>query len=397
VIAEDLAYCGLSCPHVGQDKPLLELLVADHAREVVRAFIKRYAGDLERCGTGVEPMLTSWLSRNETFETVWNSAFGHVHALLLSQAGDLERCACTLGLRLHECGHAGEWRIHLPDPVRFRFDRWLLPPAHTIEVSATPQTVSIHTQSANGWERTTFQRSGDGWSTTNADALPVFIRPGTRWTVLTTESLSPALAGRLLNSEVYDFSQQGADKQTDLLMGTCDGAVSVISEFADLYLPWVSGVLRDLIPLPQAKPGMVNSGSDRFSPGVICVSNQHDRWVLAETLVHEATHHYLYILERLGPFEDGTDQTLYFSPFRNMGRPIYFILLAYHAFANVFLFYRMAWTHGLGPNDPRVRVDQRLQKLGKQLEIMEQALQATTALTPLGRALWEPLHERIRS
>lgn len=397
MIAEDLAYRGCACPHVGHDKPFLDLLVADHAQQVVDAFIKRYGNDLESSSSGLVPALTSWLSRDETFETVWNPAFGHAHAVLLSAAGDLECCAGTLGLRLHECGQAGEWELHLRNPVRFRFDRWLLPPARTIEVSATSQAVSIRTQSPNGWEKNTFQRNGNGWSTTNADTLPVFVRPGIRWSVLTAEWLSPELAGRLLKAEVYDFSQQGADKQRDLLLSTCDGAVSVISEFADLYLPWVSGVLRDLIPLPQAKPGMVNSGSDRFSPGVICISNQNDRWVLAETLVHEATHHYLYILERLGPLEDGTDQTLYFSPFRNMGRPIYFILLAYHAFANVFLFYRTARTHGLGPNEPGARVDQRLQKLEKQLGELDQALQTTTALTPLGRALWEPLHERIHS
>jgi HEXXH motif-containing protein len=139
---------------------------------------------------------------------------------------------------------------------------------------------------------------------------------------------------------------------------------------------------------------MLNSGSERFSPGVIYISNQHHRCPLAEMLVHEATHQYAYILTRLGPLDDGTDQTLYYSPIRNAGRPIRFIVLAYHAFANVLLFYRMARAHGLPDEEVLINGDAPLES---HLETLEQALQRTSALTCFGRALWEPLYEQIHS
>ena len=157
---------------------------------------------------------------------------------------------------------------------------------------------------------------------------------------------------------------------------------------------WIGYVLRDLIPLPD-RSGMHNSGSEYLLPGVICVSNQNDPWALAEMLVHEATHQYLYILNRLGPLDDGTDQTLYFSPIRNMGRPIHFIVVAYHAFGNVLLFYRTVRDAISADREAGARIHRRVEELDPQLAGLEHALQTTKALTPLGRALWEPLYEEV--
>jgi HEXXH motif-containing protein len=97
----------------------------------------------------------------------------------------------------------------------------------------------------------------------------------------------------------------------------------------------------------------------------------------------------------LGPLDDGTDQTLYFSPFRNTHRPVYFIIVAYHAFANVFLFLRTARAHGLSAHEHGGRTQEQLEQLRERLETLEHALQTTTAITPLGRSLWEPLYEEI--
>ena len=70
-------------------------------------------------------------------------------------------------------------------------------------------------------------------------------------------------------------------------------------------------------------------------------------------------------------------------------------MFAYHAFANVLLFHRMARANGLS-DEPGLYNDQKMQELRQQLETLEQALHITKALTPLGRALCEPLYHRIR-
>ena len=95
--------------------------------------------------------------------------------------------------------------------------------------------------------------------------------------------------------------------------------------------------------------------------------------------------------------DDGKDDTLYFSPFRNTGRPIYNILITYHAFANVVLFYRTALAHGLSADETSaLAVQERVKELEEKLQPLEQALQATTSLTPLGLALWEPLRGQLQ-
>ena len=394
MIAEDTSYRGFACPQVTMDEPFAELVVVEHARQMVQKFIEGYASQLQRHSEGLMPLLAGGLRRDETFETTWNLAFGEVRAaLLLKKPEDAERCAVALALRLHQCGYLGDWELHLHKQARFRFDQWLLPLGDAIRVSTTPEAVSIHTRTANLWQKLTFQRNGNGWEATDAQGLPMLSRGAIRWIVLTAESL-PGVAERLVENELYNYKNMSLDTDVELLLRTSDAAVSLLAEFADIYLEWVSQVVRFLIPLP-VKGGMLNSGSDELCPGVICVSNQKHRINLAEILVHEATHQYFHILQRLGPLHDGTDRNLYFSPVRGTGRPISAILIAYHAFGNVLLFYRMARARALPADQDGLDIAKRMKQLEQQLETLEKALQTTTALTPLGRALWEPLYERI--
>ncbi|MGH9326625.1 MAG: aKG-HExxH-type peptide beta-hydroxylase [Terriglobia bacterium] len=400
MIAESQIYSGFSCPQVGLEKDFLDLVITEYARQSVQKFIECYGGQIQLRAGGIRPVLSNWLQCADTFETVWNSAFGEVFAAVFRNgAQDIERCAALLALRLHECGHEGEWGLQLSKPVRFRFDRWLLPAADAMEVSAMSQAVTLNVRTADIWQKAAFQRSENGWETNyGVEVLPVLIRPRIRWTLLTAESLAPS-SSALLKMEVLGYGDADVDTQPELLLHSCDTAMSLIAEFADIYLAWVSNVIRELVPL-RARPGMFNNGSSDLSPGVICVSNaasnQENPWSLAEVFVHEATHQYLYIARRLGRMDDGKDTTLYFSPFRNAGRPIYNILITYHAFANVVLFYRTALSHGLRVDQASaLAVEKRMKELEQKLQPLEQALESTTSLTPLGLALWEPLREQL--
>ena len=113
---------------------------------------------------------------------------------------------------------------------------------------------------------------------------------------------------------------------------------------------------------------------------------------LAEMLVHEATHQYMYILCRLGDIDDGSDPKLYYSPVRRMERPLWAIVLAYHAFANVLLLYRLCRQSGIEDDGYCSRHEALLVP---QLRELERVLTQTNALTEIGRGLVEPLSERI--
>src|SRR5262249_9893120 len=141
------------------------------------------------------------------------------------------------------------------------------------------------------------------------------------------------------------------DASPQPLVAGCRRALALLAEYADLYQTWVGRVVQYLVPwkpLPDQLPS--GSSSHNCAPGVLGIGNHGHPLALVDSLVHEASHHHYYILTKLGPVDDGSDANLYYNPFLEMDRPIGRILLAYHAFANVLLFCRLARARGLPPD-----------------------------------------------
>jgi HEXXH motif-containing protein len=113
---------------------------------------------------------------------------------------------------------------------------------------------------------------------------------------------------------------------------------------------------------------------------------------LAELLIHEAAHQYFNVLCLLGPFDDGTDQTLYHSSAVGRPRPLDRIGVAYHAFANVMIYYRECVAKGIQDDGWCAR---HIESWTEGLRVLEQPLRGNPALTDIGKALCEPLIERV--
>jgi HEXXH motif-containing protein len=108
--------------------------------------------------------------------------------------------------------------------------------------------------------------------------------------------------------------------------------------------------------------------------------------------VHEASHQYFHIIRRVDTVHDHSDTRLYYSPVKGEGRPIDAILLAFHAFANVVLFYRLCIDGGLDDDGYCKRnADRHLSELKSMLSY----LQSSNALTEVGTLLWKPLAAKI--
>lgn len=137
---------------------------------------------------------------------------------------------------------------------------------------------------------------------------------------------------------------------------------------------------------------MFLSGSYPDRPGVMTCSFPAPTEVLCELLVHEASHQYFHILGRLGDIEDGSDSNLYFSPLRGMTRPLIYILLGYHAVANMLLYQRACLQ---ADSIHASHSEQRVSELHECAEQLEAPLRGTSGLTLLGSSLWEPLAERL--
>ena len=198
------------------------------------------------------------------------------------------------------------------------------------------------------------------------------------------------LPGHALDSEAFHgVDVQALETFPPTLIQTLTQALDLLEEHLPHYFDWVVRIIRRVVVL-QAGPNVLHSGSPEHQYGTILISDNSRPLSVAEMLIHEASHQYLELLNKLGPTVDPNHTKLYYSPAKQCDRPLHKILLAYHAFANVMLFYRGVAECGLA--DSRSAKFQNL--LNDELRQLEQPLRDNEAILPLGRALVEPLIER---
>jgi HEXXH motif-containing protein len=143
----------------------------------------------------------------------------------------------------------------------------------------------------------------------------------------------------------------------------------------------------------------LNGGDERLQscssshlPGTVEISFPSKLISIAEMFVHEASHQYFHIIRRLESVHDGSDSRLFHSPVKGRERPIDAILLAFHAFGNVVLFYRLCSEAGL--DDGGYCAANTVRHLAE-LEIMHSHLESSRALTEVGTLLWKPLAVKL--
>ncbi len=377
-------FLGFSCPQVGIDEAFLELVATMHAHQIISLFLDRYAAELKKRGDGLIGLLENWLQGETDFETVWDPVFGDAYrAVQVADAYKAQNVAAAVALRLSACGMVGEWDLMLQTlPARLRWDRWLLPAADSIAVRSNGKAVCISTRLGSSQQEINFTRTSDGWEAYDIDRLVTFGTQRNRIIFLRPEALTMA--------QFQDLPTPVAESIERGIVAACEEAVALLRNHASTYLRWVERILRYIILLRHGKEHV--SGSAEGGWGLIHTSACCHSLLFAETLVHEASHQYLYLLCRLGRVDDGTDANLYYSPIVQAHRPLNRIVLAYHAFANVLLLYRLFRTSGLEDDGYLARNEA---SLVPQLNQLESALRKNSALTPIGLALCDPLIERI--
>jgi HEXXH motif-containing protein len=378
-------YRGFSCPQYGLDEAFLALALTHDARAIGRAHLARYGAGLERRGRNLGPLLAQWLQNDLSPNASWHPAIGLAEeGLTAGSAPDYLGAGAALGLLASQFGAAGEWELELDAPRSLQWDRWRLPPACRLRVAADGQTASVCSVDDHGETIVCFERRADEWQTSALQPAPQLRLPNGKITLLLEpfpdDPALDALQGSLL-----------PDAAVPAVTERFHRCIALLANCAPEYLAWIGRVLRFVIPLASDSQA-TTSGSRHFAPGLIHVSADDRPAALAELLVHEASHQYFLILRRLGPVDDGSDKRLHYSPLTDAGRPLERILLGYHAFANILLLYRRL--EAAGPAERAYCRDNEAGVRAK-LEQLHAVLAASTALTPRGRAIWEPLVARL--
>jgi hypothetical protein len=164
------------------------------------------------------------------------------------------------------------------------------------------------------------------------------------------------------------------------------GALRLLHELSPRYFQWTGWVMRR-VALTQGPPGAMNSSSLEGHHGFCFLSASRTPLHFAEMLVHEASHQYLHLASSLGPIADPFYTQQFFSPFPRKMRGLDRILLAYHAFCNVALFYKDCIDRGACRFDKLEEAN----LLGDLMRTETILLEQHKHLTPLGRDLFEPL------
>lgn len=380
-------YRGFSCPGEKLDEAFLEFITVEYARETVRRFLAKHKVEFSVSAADLASFLENWLNKETTYETVWDLAFGEcAKSMFGGNHTDPVGLGTSIGLRISSCGCTVDWHVNQQSGARFIWGRGLLPPCERIRVSGNSCRVVTRAQSPAKGREIVFRRQGKGSHTSKLDRFP---------SVSTDRGhISFLVRPALVSPEFEEDRPKVSSISHPDLVASLGAALELLRNQAPAYLGWVQRVVRYIIPTQSSHVKIIESGSSNRRPGVLNISFPAKPAACAEMLVHEASHQYLYLLERLGPVEDGSDPNLYFSPIKQCGRPIRAILLAFHAFANVLLFYRMCRESDL--SDGGYWATQEAQ-LRPQVDELAKALSMTRALTARGEALWQPVAERIRA
>ncbi len=377
---------GFSCPFESFNEPLAQTIAGEYARSVLGVFVERFAPAFSK--NGLDDLFSSLLHADLPLELAWSSDLGNLYkAIRLNDEDHALRNAAAFALMASAKGFGGEWQLELSNTTKFFWDDWALPACDKLTVVCTDASASLNLSLDGDHTELSFVRSLDGWNCetpARAMRLPSFGSERHRIVLLPQQAA--------LNSGIFrDVDDAALALQTfsPELIEILTQALDLLEEHLPHYFNWVVRIIRRLVVL-HAGPNVLHSGSPEHQYGTIFISDNFRALSVAEMLIHESSHQYFELLNKLGPTVDPGHTKLYYSPAKRCDRPLHKILLAYHAFANVMLFYRGVAECGLA--DSRFAKFQNV--LNDELRQLEQPLLENDAILPIGRALVEPLIER---
>lgn len=283
------------------------------------------------------------------------------------------RCLVSLVRAVVASSDGSAFDVELPAATRFRWRGLVTPPALQLQIDAgQPDTLRVRLRSGRHVEL-----AGEDPSPTSAVVAP-------RATF--GSSAIDLIPGWMLDAYSYvDGELTPSPLETPAMLDQIAGASAFLAEAAPEYLAWVEGVVGELFPL-DGRDGVLRSRSSVLTPGRVAASFPATPLALAELLVHEASHQYLELARELGPLDDGTDATLYWSPAVKTGRAVGRILVAHHAWANLCALFERCIDRKMDIDGYAAR---NLPLLRADLDEMTASLSRSRALTEAGRALWQ--------
>ena len=346
-------------------------LIVSAAQLETAAFLRRHGKEVARTSSSLTEFLSGWCQGDATIE----------EAMLLPLAirsvrnGDLDPVwiAALSAAHLHAIGREGEWHATFAQHAPVRFGCRQTPPIRDIAVTAWKDRVEVSLDGCAPITVGTIE-SDIPMAPFTRVCVPI-LGPNTQRVLPMDNSVA------FTHASFHEVERQLAEAHAILARGSPE------------YLKWVEDSLSAVVPVESPAENALQSFSLTGFNGVVFVSFPSPPVKIAEMLVHECSHQYFHfgLLDTL--FSNGMDKSLYWSPYVAKDRPIDRILIAFHAFANIVLFYRACLAAGVSELSETAEreIAFNLQHLGA----MSDYLQRSRGLSPTGRGLFEPLRDEL--
>jgi len=379
-----------SLPCEPADDAIFGAVMTAHGSGVASWLLRKHAPEVGQASEGLVEFVRSWIDAPGAWQTAWDISFGRAHLALKESKLDPVEAAIRMGIHIAASGHVGAWQAWTP-PTVIQFEDRVL---EGVTLVAVDNDVSgrcvIRFRLSDGIDIELRRSSGsDSWAGEGGHRL-ISIGRNRAIRLLPKRSLP---AGER-EGEVFQDCQP-VSEITGEAAESFEAGMTVLERNTPQYVPWVERVLCGIVVCPREAEFRLVSGSWEDVPGLVHMSSPHNGIDIAEILVHEAAHQYFYMLQRVGPVDDSTDNQLYWSPPIRKNRPLSRILMAYHALANVQLLFEAVRSNET--NDKwdieYVRVNEP--DLQAAIRALDQPLRGNPALTKLGRGLYDLLAERM--
>lgn len=166
-------------------------------------------------------------------------------------------------------------------------------------------------------------------------------------------------------------------------------AFGFMHEHMPVFYDWTTKVLNQVSPMRRPAPNTIASNSSSFRWGGIDVAAPATLTETIEMLVHECSHQYFHLLCWAGPVTIPEAKS-YYSPLKDIDRPLEKILLGYHSFVNVELAFRELKYLGFGSD-----IRDRRSTVKKYLSGLSSPLKDTMELSNLGLQVYIPMEEAM--
>lgn len=372
-------YAALASPDPTCTPGLLASIAGDHLDATTELLLVHADDHIRQMGVAIQPALEqAVLLGRKNFEVCWSPGTGFcIDALHARTPCMLPRGIALTLLHAAMHGSRGCWHLRLAQPTPLFVDNILLPTCATLDVESSDAAITVKVSGCGSPMELLIERQAAAHGCRVSDSLTM---PTARYADATLVVLPRAAISSI--GTAHNVLPAASSEHIEALTA----ALQLLYEAAPRYFQWVGWVMRR-VALTHASPGAMNSSTIDGHSGLCLMSASLQPLDLAEMLVHESSHQYYHIATSVGQLADPHHVQQYYSPFPRQMRALSRLLLAYHAFANVALFYGDCIASGICPRSKLSQGSFFSDLLQTESVLREQQ----DHLTPLGQHLFKTL------